>query len=176
MANRRRSVGRGPTAIFKKRFSSFSKVVTNTTPVVVSKITLAETATIYAVKVSLIGLGLSTTAEDVQEVRLFVECVEGPNVAVPDPLVVGDDPDFVEHVEIDPMNGFYLGSLFVRGNAGGTQDQRMEVPSWISEKFRFRRKCDRRSEIRIIADSIVRAQAAQSVVVSGGMQIVTRVR
>ncbi len=177
MALRRRPSGlRGPAPIFKKRFVSFSKTAANTTPTEIVKITVAESGTVYAVKVDLVGLGLSTTKEDVQEARLFIDCVDGDPQSVPDPLVTGDDPDFVELPQIDPINGFYAGSLFISGNAGGTDSQDITTPMHLREKFRFRRKCDRRAEIRLFTDTIVRAQAAQTVVISGGMQIVFRTR
>ncbi len=159
----------GVTKRFKKRYISFNQTVSNSTPTEIQKLVIAETSTIVAAKIDLLVLALSAAQSDVQEVRFFLYCRPSRSSFLPDPTQAEAEAPYEEN-STDTINGFYVGSVFVSGQETTETRREVGMPR-ISEKFRFRRKCDRNDSVVLSAESIVRNGAAQSVAVSGAFYL-----
>ncbi len=165
----RRNTGpnRGPSPIFKKRFVRFSQGMANTTPIIIGNIQIEETGTIYSAKVEAFTKSLSTDPDDVQETSIGLYCR--------DPTVSGTNvPDYADAQDIEIMNGFHVATLWAAGHAVDTNS--LDIASYVREKFRFRRKCDRNSNVTLFGDTIVRNGAAASTVCFGTITLVIRTR
>ena len=161
---RSNAIGRGvrPAQVFKKRNNLFggATVLSNADAVLISEIVLRETGTIYAIKISSVGIALASVSGDHQLIRLWVRCV--PAVT---PL-----PDLTSAVELDTMNGFLVGAyLFSQPGQPGTGQT-------VNEKFRFRRKCDENSLLQLLAQSTNTNGSGRTVELSGVMSAVIRVK
>ncbi len=161
--SRSNTIGRGvrPAQVFKKRNLPFeTTILSNAAGTLLAEIVLRETGTIYSVKVGMWGHAISQVAGDAQLIVVYVRCVPaGTGLA-----------DLSINVEVDTMNGFYLGSfLFLDGLQGG-------VMNGLNEKFRFRRKCDENSLIQIIARSLNTSGTGRSIEWTGSMAAVIRVK
>ena len=162
--------------MFKKRFVTMAKSVANSVPSVIGKITIAETCTIVAAKVSVAGWTTSGTPGRVQEVRLFLFCKSrSATDEQPDPSTVATGHGtIIEYPQIDGMNGFYVGSLFATSiSATGHSNQ---LKPYIEEKFRFKRKCDRNDDVFLSGHSIVREGSTETVKVAGAMVLTLQTR
>ena len=73
---------------------------------------------------------------------------------------------------MDGLNGFYAGSIFATSRAF---DESPLKPS-IEEKFNFKRKCDRNSEVIVSTDTIVREGTAEIITFAGALQLVIKTR
>ncbi len=170
---RRRTIS-GMSKVFKKRFLSMSSIVANSTPSNVAQITISESGTIVAAKIDILGIALSVNQADIQEVRLFLYCRPSGSTFLPDPTVSGPEVGS-SSPQVDTINGFYVGSIFVSGQET-TETQRLMPLPGISEKFRYRRKCDRNTEVILSAESIVRNGSAQNVNIVGAMYLTIQER
>ena len=150
-----------PAQVFKKRNNIFlSPVLDNADAVLMSEIVLRETGTIYSVKVSFWGMALGSVAGDHQRINVWVRCV---------PAVTGL-PDLTSSVELDTMNGFFVGSFTFTGVVQPSTGQ------GINEKFRFRRKCDENSLVQLLAQSTSTNGMGRTVEIGGVMAVVIRVK
>ncbi len=158
-----------PAQIFKKRIVTFATNVNNATPKFVAEIELDETATVYAVKLSLFAYNAPGSAGDIQEIPWGIYCFSKGATTVPS---IGT-PETV-----DTANGFFVGSTWSAGYSGAfAGDLSMPVANLIREKFRFRRKCDRNTRIILTAlGSTVRNGSAQSITCFGVLEVILRVR
>ena len=151
-----------PTQVFKKRNNLFSTtVLNNANAVLISEIVMRETGTLYSVKISAYGEHVSGANLDVQRIELWCRCV---------PAVTGL-PDLTVAVEQDTMNGFYVGQIVCDSGCIGAAAQMIPTT-----KFRFRRKCDENSLLQLIAQSTDVGAVGRSVIVSGLMAAVIRVK
>ena len=173
MARFRQISLRGPSPIFKKRFVRFSTIIQNSLPGEIVQIKLAETGTIMACKISLAAIPISAVDPDVQELNMFLYCDQDlDDPAFPNPSITPEPVPYNETPEVDSINGFHVGNIWVN-RTDGTIPLRMNT---VQEKFRFRRKCDRNMVIRLTADSIVRNGAARSVLIFGTMYLTIKTR
>ena len=78
-------------------------------------------------------------------------------------------PDLTVPVELDTLNGFYVGSIFSEDGIANTWN-------YLLEKFRFRRKCDENSLIQLLARSLNTQGTGAAIEVSGVMAAVIRVK
>ena len=151
----------GPAQVFKKRYDLAlgNAVPGNSNATLISQIILAETGTIYAVKIGMGGQMIGPTANDGTVINLYVRCV--PN----DTLL----PDLTDETELETMNGFYVGSFLFIGAVEGN------ITS-LNEKFRFRRKCDANMQLQLLAQSSGSQGTARVVEWSGVFEAIIRVR
>ncbi len=158
---RTNSFVRRPAQIFKKRHSLDNITVpSNSNGTLLAEIQLTETGTVYAVKVSAKGIHVAGVSGDSQLIRLWVRCVPFAT-ALPDLTAVG---------QLDTMNGFYVGSLYFSNGNNAGPDLAM------TEKFRFRRKCDEDTLIQLIAQSFNYAGNGRSVEMVTTFVAINRVR
>ncbi len=135
-------------------------MLNNADATLLSEIVLRETGTIYSVKISLNGHHLSAVGADSQRMNLWVRCV---------PAATGL-PDLTAAVEIDTLNGFLVGSMYYDA-ASPSQSTR-----GINEKFRFRRKCDENSLLQLLGQSTSINGTGRSILTTGVMAAVIRVK
>ncbi len=156
-------VGRGvrPAQVFKKRHDIFNtNVPTGADAFLLGEIDLRETGTIYALKVSFGAFGQAIVTADLQSIHIVARCVPA-NTGL---------PDLTSPIELDTMNGFFVGSFLFGGN--GTNAFIIN----FNEKFRFRRKCDENSLIQIIAQSTSIAGTGRTIEFRGVLSAVIRVK
>ncbi len=147
--------------------------MTNSTPGEVVSMKIAETSTIVSVKIELVAFSQSTAFKDIQEVRLFLYCRPsslGSTSPIPDPTQTDTSGPEAAHVQVDTINGFYVGSVFPQGTPGSTVWQFDSM--LVHEKFKFKRKCDRNTELVLSGDTIVRNGAAATVTIFGAIYAV----
>ena len=138
----------------------------NTTPSNIAKIELRETGTIYAVKLSVSAFSSAANAGDIQELNMAIRCVaQGQDQFI---------PDFASITEIETINGFFVGNLW--GQRGSDLGNFISTIGSMTEKFRFRRKCDENSFVQLFGDTVVRAGVARSMQVVGVMELIIRIR
>ena len=163
-----RSFPRGKSKTFKKRYIPFNVALANSTPTRLAAIKLSETGTVVAAKIACSGFNLGTIAAGIMEVRLFLYCTRFlDSQSPPNPVDTTGFAPYLEHEEVDTINGFYVGSLFLPGNNSSISTQIEK----IMEKFRFRRKCERNSEVVLSAETIVRNGSATSVACYGALYL-----
>ncbi len=166
----------GPEPIFKKRYVAFSILLVNSTPTICANIAISETATIYSCKVSMAGLMIGGAGVNVQEIRSWVRCTID-DAKILDPGDVADPNDPYTTSEMDNLNGFTLPNIWTTPSTFDPLDTPpLYAPEYVNEKYRFRRKCDCNTVVRIEADTITRQGAARSVQFFGYMELVIRVR
>ena len=160
--NRSNFVGRGvrPAQVFKKRnVLATIQIPINSNATLLNEIVLRETGTIYSVKVAAVANQIAGTGQDMQRINLWIRCV---------PAVTGL-PDLTSQVELDTMNGFYVGMfVLIGGQETGA--------SRILEKFRFRRKCDENSLIQLIGQSTSTNGTGRVVIVDTTVTAVIRMK
>ena len=148
-----------PAQVFKKRNNVWNTAVaTGSNATLLSEIVLRETGTIYSVKLSFGGLHQSAVAGDAQVIRVWVRCV---------PASTGL-PNLNTAVELDTMNGFFVGTFIFIGTENRAR--------WFNEKFRFRRKCDENSLIQVLAESSSFNGTGRVVELTGTTAVVIRVK
>ena len=159
-----RSAGRAivrPSQIFKKRNDLINvDVPINADAVLLGTITLQETGTLYAVKLSLRAIAEASAIVDGQRVMIWVRCVPA-NTGLPD-LTLNSD--------MDTINGFPAALLYC---FGVNQDN---PSSYLNEKFRFRRKCDAATELQLLAQHTNTQGTGRVVHIAGLMSAILRVR
>ncbi len=147
--------------IFKKRNALVNAdVPINSNATLLATITLAETATIYAIKLALFAFGEASVVADVQRVVLWIRCVAAGSGLT----------DLTQDQDMDTINGFPAVMLCPHGT---NQDN---SACYINEKFRFRRKCDDNSLLQLIAQHTNVQGTGRVVNVSGLMTAILRVR
>ena len=155
-------VGRSvrPAQVFKKRNNPYDTLVgSNADAVLLSEIVLRETGTIYSVKISAKAYSVSADG-DSNVIRLWIRCVPAQTTL----------PDLTAGVDLDTMNGFYVGQVDGSGADARTSSD------FLQEKFRFRRKCDENSLLQLLAQSTNVRGAGQTVEIVGVMVAVIRVK
>ncbi len=162
---RNRGMRRGPSQIFKKRIIRFAANAINGSANELADITLTETGTIYAVKITVHGVGQSADGDDVQLISVFCRVVGEPGLT--------SIPNVSTPEQIETMNGFYVGS---RTFAGKPVDVTPGTLPFIEEKFRFRRKVDAKQHVQLFTSSLVVDNAAQTVAMSGILEVIIRMR
>ena len=160
------------TKTYKKRWGQFNATAANSTPTEIGNIQIAETGTIVSLKISITGIGISPAAGDVQEARLWVRCGR-ENDAIPDPNDKANSNAPYDDSTMDIINGFTLPSIFLT-EFGVFQS--MNAVGGYSQKFNFKRKCDRNTILKLETDTIVRNQTARSVAIFGYWEIVIQVK
>ena len=147
--------------IFKKRNDLINATIpSNADAFLLGTITLDETGTVYAVKVSVAGNHISGVSPDIQRIILWIRCVPA-NTGL---------PDLTLNAEMDTINGFPIGLLHMQdGNPAAFQ-------SAIDQKYRFRRKCDAGEELQLIGQSTNVNGAGRSVQVFGLLSAIIRTR
>ena len=156
------TIGRGlrPAQVFKKRHNLAStQIPINADATLLGEIVMRETGTIYALKISAVGNQIAGTGQDQQRIMLWARCV---------PAVTGL-PDLTSEVEMDTLNGFFVGQFVL---IGGQETS----ASKIEEKFRFRRKCDENSLIQLIGQSTSTNGTGRVVIVDTMMEAVIRMK
>ncbi len=169
---------RGPSAMYKKRYVTFSKNLTSSVPDVIAKIVLSETGTIVAAKISLMAIGTGAGINNIMEVRLFLYCrrAQATDLA-PDPTTTATGHgSIIEFPQVDTLNGFYVGSVFANEDGIDATSAMRVVQDSINEKFNFKRKCDRLSEVILSGETIIRLGSAGTVSVFGGMVLTIKTR
>ena len=160
-SNQRSNFANRPAQVFKKRNIAFeTTILNNASATLLAEIVLRETGTIYSIKIGMQGHQISGSAGDGQLIIVYCRCV---------PAGTGL-PDLTVNVEVDTMNGFYVGSyLFLDGVQAA-------MANGLNEKFRFRRKCDENSLIQVIARSLGTAGTGRSIEWTGSIAAVIRVK
>ena len=97
-------------------------------------------------------------ANDSQKINLWVRCVPAATAL----------PNLNTAVEIDTLNGFFVGSFIYIGG--------VTVQNNFNEKFRFRRKCDENSLLQLLAESSSFNGTGRSMLASGMFAAVIRVK
>ena len=169
------AVPSGPEPIFKKRWVGFSTLLVNSTPTEAAIIEIAETGTVYSAKISMAGLMIAGVGNNVQEIRSWIRCGR-ENDAIPDPNSKANSNSPYANSTMDIINGFTLPSLFTTPPVQAATDLPPVFKQDHSEKFRFRRKCDRNTIVKLEADTIVRQGAARSCQFFGYMELVIRIK
>ncbi len=150
-----------PAQVFKKRYKRFdNQIASGATSANIAIISLEETGTIYSVKIDIQGLHLSGTTGDMQKIQLYVACKPAGTPQV----------NMNTEINLETMNGFYVGSLNM---ANGSNEG---FRTGLTEKFRFRRKCDRNTEVILIGVSQIVNGTGRVVDMTGLMTIVVRVK
>ena len=162
------SFRRGPAPLFKKRIVRFSVTVSNSTPSPLFDLIIRETSTIYAASIDIYQQSISPAEGDLQMGSYTISC----NPAVEEP---GSEPDWSTITDIETINGFVVGSM-MSGIMDGTAVSETAVMGHIREKFRFRRRCVENTHVRMLVDTLVTDGAARSVIVSGTVSLILRVR
>ena len=150
-----------PAQVFKKRNNiSLINVLSNADAILVNEIVLRETGTIYSVKLDIHGEHLSGVAGDTQKVNLWIRCVPAVTAL----------PDLTAAVELDTMNGFFVGTLNIADGDDTNPNSKLR------EKFRFRRKCDENSLVQVLAQSTALAGTGRTVRVASTFVAVIRMK
>ena len=150
-----------PSQIFKKRNDLLNvDIPINSDATLLGTITLDETGTLYALKVSLFAFGEGGTNSDMQRVTIWARCVPAGTAL----------PDLTTNQEMDTINGFPVKSLAVLGLAVPGPYQAVDT------KFRFRRKCDANMLIQLIGQHTNVQGTGRVVNISGLMTAIYRVR
>ena len=148
--------------IFKKRSILFDQdVPINSNGTLVATIQLQETGTLYAIKLSLTCDSNAGTGGDNQRITLWVRCAPADSAV----------PDFTDSEEQQTLNGFSPATLF-----GVAQANLGIAATYLNEKFRFRRKCDRLTEVELFAQSTTVRGTGRVCTLSGLMQLIIRMR
>ena len=157
---------------FKKRLVRFSTTMANSIPTEIARIQLAETSTVVAAKIEIYAISQSAVGLDIQETNLFLFCRSDVQpLTMPDPAVTGNDP-YATSPEIDSINGFHVGNLWT----GDLNTSGLRFKHSISEKFRFRRKCDRNMLVVLSGDTIVRNGTARTILIFGTLYLTIQVK
>jgi len=150
-----------PSQIFKKRNDLIDQdVPINSNGTLCGQITLTETGTLYAVKLSIHAFGEVSLDFDRQRVAMWIRCV--PN----DTAI----PDLTDVFELDTINGFspIVFSVGRPDNDG--------VHTFLNEKFRYRRKCDANMELQLLAQHTNEQGVGRVVNITGIMTAIIRSR
>ncbi len=159
--NRFFNQNRGPSQIFKKRYDLINTdIPINADATLLGTITLDETGTVYAIGLSLHAMSESGTSGDVQTIRLWIRCVPAGTAL----------PDLTANAEIDTLNGFTPVTLFGLGGAGGG------IAQYVSQKYRFRRKCDEATLLQLLGQSSTTQGTGRVVNIAGTFSAIVRVR
>ena len=164
LVRNRNFVSRGarPAQVFKKRNVLFDIAVpSNSNGTLLAEIILDETVTIYSIKVAIAGLHVSGVTGDQQAIRLWVRCAPAATTV----------PNFTGGNQIDTLNGFFVGQLNYANGSNSGFDTMIK-----GDKFRFRRKCDRNSEIELFAQSTNVNGTGRTVNLHGVVTCVLRVK
>ena len=126
---------------------------------------MVETGTVYAVKV---GVGVTTAVigalADLSRVDYFVDCIPEAGASLPNLSV---------DAERETLNGFYVGSQHFQG---ATASSAITRDPTLNEKFKFRRKCDRNSFVRLLARVVTLNGTGNTAHISGEFDIIIRMR
>ncbi len=126
----------GPSPIFKRRRTFGFADVSISTNVTLSSLSVTETGTVYAVKLSTYAFGIGGVAGDVQELQLMIMVKSAAGAAI---------VDLTDSTQHDAVNGFLVGT-FPCGEVSTS-----DMPVWhLTEKFRFRRKVDEGDFLELI--------------------------
>ncbi len=159
-----RPVARGPTPIFKKRDEAFDVSSAATNGVLLAQLQIRETGTVYAAKVGILSFPESGAAVgDFVRSDYYVDCIPNAGAAI---------PNLSSAIERETLNGFYVGSQ-LNGSLSASNFINI-IP--IIEKFRYRRKCDENSFVRLIARQTVVAGGDITIGYTGVFNIVIRTR
>ena len=147
--------------IFKKRHDLINvDIPINADATLLGTITMQETGTIYAIKLSLHCFAEAPATTDAQRVMIWVRCV-------PDGTAL---PDLTDNGQMDTLNGFPAALLM------GLATNGIAAASYLNEKFRFRRKCDDNSLIQLIGQHTNTQGTGRVCNITGLMEAIIRVR
>ncbi len=152
----------GPTPIFKRRAGFFATTISaGTDGQVIFNLTVRETGTVYAVKVSMRAHGVSMAGGDLQWLDCFITASDNIGTFSPDWSVLQ---------ERETNNGFYVGGLAaVIQDFSGVGDK-------LEDKFRFRRLVDENSQLILSCQSRVISGTTRAVIVYGSIEYIIRTR
>ncbi len=127
----------GPTPIFKKRHTSGNISFAPNTNGTVSSLTVRETGTVYAVKISYIVDASDGNPQDTQNFEVYCHVKNPAGAAI---------VDLTDAAEVDGISGFLV------ENAGVMDAASVSGPGFHSftQKFRFRRLVDEGDLLELI--------------------------
>ncbi len=153
----------GPSPIFKRRRTFGSINIATATNATVSSLSVTETGTVYAVKLSFWTSMISGVPGDVQELQLMIMVKSAAGASI---------VDLTDSTQHDAVNGFLVGLFPV----GDTSSSDMPI-TMLTEKYRFRRKVDEGDFLELIGRNSVNVQgAARTINVRFALDWVIRVR